>query len=83
MFCFFIVFFLHGTYPLCLPFISKSAFCNWLSLILLTKQEVYEKVSKSHPEFLHPNLKVITIRPWTAKEFALNDKQVCVIIQEW
>lgn len=52
---------------------------------LVTKniQEVYEKVSKSHPEFLHPNLKVITLRPWTAKEFALNDKQVCVIIQEW
>jgi len=52
---------------------------------LVTKniQEVYEKVSKSHPEFLHPNLKVITLRPWTAKEFALKDKQVGVIIQEW
>jgi hypothetical protein len=46
-------------------------------------QEFYEKVSKSHPEFLHPNLNVITLRPWTAKEFALRDKQVCVIIQEW
>src|SRR6187402_1756556 len=33
---------------------------------LVTKNivEVYEKVSKSHPEFLHPNLKVITLRPW-------------------
>ena len=52
---------------------------------LVTKniQEVYEKVSKSHPEFLHPNLKVITLRPWTAKEFALKDKQVGVIVQEW
>jgi predicted HAD superfamily hydrolase len=46
-------------------------------------QEVYEKVSTSHPEFLHPNLKVITLRPWTAKEFALKDKQVGIIIQEW
>lgn len=52
---------------------------------LVTKniEEVYEKVSKSHPEFLHPNLKVITLRPWTAKEFAIKDKQVGVIIQEW
>ncbi|MDR6562012.1 MULTISPECIES: hypothetical protein [unclassified Arcicella] len=52
---------------------------------LVTKniEEVYEKVSKSHPEFLHPNLKVITLRPWGAKEFALMDKQLGVIIQEW
>ena len=38
-------------------------------------EEVYEKVSKSHPEFLHPNLKEITLRPWGAKEFALRDYQ--------
>lgn len=52
---------------------------------LVTKniQQVYDKVSKSHPDFLHPNLKVITLRPWTAKEFALKDNQVGVIIQEW
>lgn len=52
---------------------------------LVTKniEEVYAKVSKSHPEFLHPNLKKITLRPWGAKEFALMDKQVGVIIQEW
>ena len=39
---------------------------------LVTKniEEVYEKVSKSHPEFLHPNLKEITLRPWGAKECA-------------
>jgi predicted HAD superfamily hydrolase len=46
-------------------------------------EEVYEKVSKSHPEFLHPNLKAITLRPWGAKEFALKDEQVGIIIQEW
>jgi hypothetical protein len=52
---------------------------------LVTKniEEVYRKVSESHPEFLHPNLKVITLRPWGAKEFALMDKQLGVIIQQW
>ncbi len=52
---------------------------------LVTKniEEVYERISTSHPEFLHPNLNKITLRPWTAKEFALKDSQVCVIIQEW
>jgi hypothetical protein len=43
---------------------------------LVTKniEEVYKKVSKSHPEFLHPNLKEITLRLWDAREFALRDK---------
>jgi len=47
-------------------------------------EEVYQKVSMSHPQFLHPNLKTITLRPWGAKEFALRDKtNVCIIIQQW
>ena len=46
-------------------------------------EEVYENVSRSHPEFLHPNLKEVTVRPWRAKEFALRDEQVCIIIQQW
>jgi hypothetical protein len=52
---------------------------------LVTKniEEVYEKVSKSHPEFLHPNLKVITLRPWGAREFALRDNQLGIVIQQW
>ncbi len=52
---------------------------------LVTKniEEVYEKVSRSHPEFLHPNLKEITLRPGGAKEFALKDGQLGGIIQEW
>jgi len=52
---------------------------------LVTKniEEVYGKVTASHPEFLHPNLKVITLRPWGAKEFALMDKQIGVVIQQW
>jgi hypothetical protein len=52
---------------------------------LVTKNiaEVYKKISESHPEFLHPNLKTITVRPWGAKEFALMDGQVGIVIQEW
>lgn len=52
---------------------------------LVTKniEEVYQKISQSHPDLLHPNLKKITLRPWGAKEFAIKDMQVGVIIQEW
>jgi hypothetical protein len=45
--------------------------------------EVYKKVSSSHPQFLHPNLREVTLRPWGAKEFALMDKQLGIIIQQW
>jgi hypothetical protein len=57
--------------------------CPEFRLVTKDIEAVYEKISQSHPQYLHPNLKVITLRPWTAKEFAINDKQVCVIIQEW
>ncbi|MES2827585.1 MAG: hypothetical protein V4687_05515 [Bacteroidota bacterium] len=46
-------------------------------------EEVYLKISSSHPHLLHPNLKKVTLRPWGAKEFALMDTQVGVIIQQW
>lgn len=45
--------------------------------------DVYKIVSSSHPEYLHPNLDKVTLRPWGAKEFALRDNQVCIIIQQW
>jgi hypothetical protein len=45
--------------------------------------EVYKKVSSSHPQFLHPNLSKITLRPWGAQEFALTDKQIGIVIQQW
>lgn len=45
--------------------------------------DVYNKVSSSHPEYLHPNLNRVTLRPWGAKEFALQDNQVCIIVQQW
>ena len=46
-------------------------------------EAVYEKISTSHPELLHPNLSSVKLRPWGAKEFALRDNQVCIIIQQW
>ena len=46
-------------------------------------EEVYAKVSASHPQFLHPNLSKITLRPWGAKEFALTDGQLGMVIQQW
>jgi hypothetical protein len=44
---------------------------------------VYQKIESTYPEFLHPNLNKITLRPWGAKEFALMDKQLGLIIQQW
>ena len=46
-------------------------------------EAVYNKIAPAFPEFLHPNLSKITLRPWGAKEFALMDEQVGVIIQQW
>ena len=45
--------------------------------------EVYKKLSSSHPQFLHPNLKEVTLRPWGAREFALMDNQLGIVIQQW
>lgn len=45
--------------------------------------EVFKKISASHPGFLHPNLNKVTLRPWGAREFALMDKQVGIVIQQW
>lgn len=55
-----------------------------LRLVTSDIEEVYRKIAASHPEFLHPNLKQITLRPWGAKEFALKDESdVCIIVQQW
>ncbi|RAW00183.1 VOC family protein [Pseudochryseolinea flava] len=48
-----------------------------------TIDEVYKNISSSFPEYLHPNLNKVTLRPWGAKEFAFRDSQVCIIIQQW
>jgi hypothetical protein len=52
-------------------------------LVTANIEEVYNKVSVSHPEFLHPNLRDITVRPWGAKEFAITDGQLGLVIQQW
>ena len=46
-------------------------------------EEVYESVSKRFPQFLHPNLSTVTLRPWGAQEFALTDGQIGIVIQQW
>lgn len=46
-------------------------------------EEVYKKVQSTHPELLHPNLNKITLRPWGAREFAIMDKQIGIVIQQW
>jgi hypothetical protein len=46
-------------------------------------EEVYRKIASSHPQFLHPNLNVVTLRPWGAKEFAVMDKQLGIVTQQW
>jgi len=46
-------------------------------------EEVYAKVSTSHPDLLHPNLNKVTLRPWGAKEFAIADKQLGIRFQQW
>ena len=46
-------------------------------------QEVYDRVSSGHPELLHPNLNVITLRPWGAREFGVKDGQIGIVIQQW
>jgi len=46
-------------------------------------EEVYKKVKSKYPELLHPNLSKITLRPWGAKEFAMMDGQIGIIIQQW
>ena len=46
-------------------------------------EEVYEKVSTSHPHLLHPNLDKVTVRPWGAKEFAIADNQLGIRFQQW
>jgi hypothetical protein len=52
-------------------------------LVTNSIEDVYAKVSESHPHLLHPNLSQITLRPWGAKEFAIRDSQLCIVVQQW
>ena len=46
-------------------------------------EEVFAHVYSKFPELLHPNLSKITLRPWGAREFALMDGQIGIVIQQW
>lgn len=46
-------------------------------------EEVYAWVSSRFPGLLHPNLSTVTLRPWGAKEFALMDGQIGIVVQQW
>ncbi len=46
-------------------------------------EEVFARVSASHPHLLHPNLNEVTLRPWGAREFAIADNQVGIRFQQW
>ena len=46
-------------------------------------EDVYARVTASHPHLLHPNLDKVTLRPWGAKEFAIKDVQLGIIFQQW
>ncbi|HZW70964.1 MAG TPA: hypothetical protein VFF57_08800 [Hanamia sp.] len=54
-----------------------------LRLVTNNIEEVYAKISSSHPHLLHPNLDKVTLRPWGAKEFAIKDNQLGIRFQEW
>ncbi|WP_338869879.1 hypothetical protein WBJ53_21305 [Spirosoma sp. SC4-14] len=54
-----------------------------LRLVTDNIEEVYAKVSSSHPHLLHPNLNQVTLRPWGAKEFAIADNQLGIRFQQW
>lgn len=54
-----------------------------LRLVTNNIDEVYAKISASHPHLLHPNLNKVTLRPWGAKEFAITDVQLGIRFQQW
>lgn len=54
-----------------------------LRLVTNNIEEIYAKVSASHPHLLHPNLNKVTLRPWGAKEFAIADNQLGIRFQQW
>lgn len=46
--------------------------------------ELFAEISAKRPEMLHPNSKVISKKPWGAREFAVLDRTtVCVIFRQW
>ena len=49
-----------------------------------TIDDLYAEISGRRPDMLHPNSKVVSKKPWGAREFAVRDKtDVCVIFRQW
>jgi hypothetical protein len=45
---------------------------------------LYAEISAKAPEMLHPNAKVVALKPWGSREFAVLDLTgVCVIFRQW
>jgi hypothetical protein len=46
--------------------------------------DLYAEIGGRRPDLLHPNGKVVTLKPWGAREFALRDKtDVCIIFRQF
>jgi hypothetical protein len=54
-----------------------------LRLVTNDIEAVHKKVKANYPGLLHPNLPDVTRRPWGAKEFAILDGQIGIVIQQW
>jgi hypothetical protein len=45
---------------------------------------VFAELSVRAPQWLHPNSRTVTPKPWGSREFAMLDRTtVCVIFREW
>lgn len=46
--------------------------------------EIYAEIASKTPEMLHPNNRVVGLKPWGAREFAVLDKTtVCIVFRQW
>src|SRR3954454_4525551 len=46
--------------------------------------DLYAEISEKRPDVLHPNSKVVAMKPWGAQEFAILDKTgICVVFRQW
>jgi hypothetical protein len=49
-----------------------------------TIDDLYAEIAARAPELLHPNNRVVSRKPWGAKEFAVLDRStVCVVFRQW
>ena len=47
-------------------------------------ETTYAEMAARAPQLLHPNARIIALKPWGAWEFAMRDStSVCIIFREW